>query len=499
MPDRGTTVDNNTTDPRVGTATRDFRTWLALGVVLSALFMSQIDLFIINVAMPSIQASLDASFGESQFFIDGYVIAYAALMVLGGRLGDRYGRKRIFIRGVLAFIATSLCCALSPTPLFLVVARVLQGLSAAVMTPQVLSIIRTLFDDKKSRGRAVGAYGSSIGLGVIVGLIAGGGLLQLDVGGLGWRMIFLINVPIGLAVLVSGQRLIPETRSSNPPMLDPIGAGMTGLILPALLVPVTVGAEFDWPWWIWVSFAAAGILLVVFFRWERALESGGRNPLLPTRLLRTTSFPTSMATVFVFFAGNSGLFLVLTYHLQSGLALDPMSTSLVFTPLGVGFVVSSTMSRRLAEQFGLTVALAGGALMAIALASVPFITGQAPTHQYVPLAVMLALSGLGQGFVVAPVVGRILSRLTADDAGAGSGVLNTVNQIGMASGVAAVGALYRAQLGTNPQTASGRLPLAQFGHAFNVSSFLLAALALCVVAITAAVMIQVRTAGSATS
>ncbi|GAA3183916.1 MULTISPECIES: MFS transporter [Streptomyces] len=447
-------------------------------MVLLAMFMSQIDMFIVNVAAPEIQTDLNAGFGQLQFVIDGYVIAYAAGMVTGGRLGDRTGRKKVFQYGVAAFTTTSLLCALAPSANTLIAARVLQGLSAALMTPQVLSLIRAVFVHGRDRARAVGAYGAAIGAGVIAGLVGGGLLLDLDVAGLGWRMIFLINVPIGIVILCAAAPAVTESRSSDNPRLDFVGVAFTALLLPLVLIPLTIGPEKDWPWWTYPCFLLGAVMIVAFLRWERHLEARGSDPLLPGRLLRAQGFPLSMVTVLAFFAGNAGLFLVLTYHLQSGIRLSPMRASLVFVPLGVGFILASAACRRLAARFGIRVSVVGGAIMAAGLCAVPAVTGAATDVQAVLLAAVMGISGFGQGLVVAPLIDTVLSRVRPDDAGAGSGVLNTVTQAGMGLGVAAVGALYQALLGANPQTPDSHVTASDFADSFDVTSLVLAALAL---------------------
>ncbi|WP_234331772.1 MFS transporter [Streptomyces sp. NRRL S-455] len=453
------------------------RDWAGLTVVLLAMFMSQIDMFIVNVAAPGIQADLNAGFGQLQFVIDGYVIAYAAGMVTAGRLGDRIGRKRTFQYGVAAFTLTSLLCALAPSPVTLIAARVLQGLSAAVMTPQVLSLIRALFVHERDRARAVGAYGASIGAGVIAGLVGGGLLLDLDVAGLGWRMIFLINVPIGAAILCAAVPAVTESRSADVPRLDIVGAVFTAVLLPLVLIPLILGGEHGWPWWTYCCFALSVAGAWAFLRWERRAESRGDDPLLPSRLLRAKGFPLSMGTVLLFFSGNAGLFLVLTYHLQSGLRLTPLTASLVFVPLGLGFIVASAACRGLAARFGIGVSVSGGLVMAAGLVAVPATTGLDSTSQAIGLAAVMGVSGFGQGLVVAPLVDTVLSRVHPDDAGAGSGVLNTVTQAGMAFGVAVIGALYRGFLGTNPQEPGPGTGLSEFAGAFDLTAYVLAALA----------------------
>ncbi|WP_200865839.1 MFS transporter [Amycolatopsis decaplanina] len=452
------------------------RDWAGIGVVLLATFMGQIDMFIVNVASPPIQADLGASFGQIQFVIDGYVIAYAAGMVTGGKLGDRFGRKKVFQYGVAAFTVASLLCALCPTANLLIVARVVQGAAAAVLMPQVLSIIQGTFARQRDRQRAIGAYGSVIGLGVVAGLIGGGLLLNVDVAGLEWRTIFLINVPIGLLILLAAPSTVRESRSEVTARLDMVGTVLTASVLPILLIPLSLGPEHGWPLWIWVCFAAAALLTAVLFRYENRLAARGGDPLLPARVLRGRGFPASMATVTVFFAGNAGYFLVLTYYLQSALNLDPLATGVVFVPLGVGFAVASVAGRRLAERYGTRVLITGALLMFASFLPMPFIVQAGTSTQAVALAATIGLSGIGQGLVVSPLVGIAMAQVPADLTGAGSGVLNTVTQAAMAVGIAGIGTVYRAALGRNPQDTAS-IPASDFGDAFVVTCGVLAALA----------------------
>ncbi len=487
--DKGGTPNKNaspgTTEhgPPPGPTARD---WAGLAVVLLAMFMSQVDMFIVNVAAPQIQGGLRADFGQMQFVIDGYVIAYAAGMVTGGRLGDRVGRKRVFQYGVAAFTLTSLLCALAPSANTLIAARVLQGLSAAVMTPQVLSIIRAVFRAERDRAHAIGAYGAAIGAGVIAGLVGGGLLLSADVAGLGWRLIFLINVPIGLAILAAAVPAVRENRSAGTPGLDLVGVLLTAVLLPLLLIPLTVGPSKGWPWWCQVGVALALATAVAFLAWERGLERRGGGPLLPARLLRAKGFPLSMAAVVTFFAGNAGLFLVLTYHLQSGLRLTAMAAGLVFVPLGAGFIAASALCRPLAARFGIGISVAGGLIMAVSLCAVPAVTGRETSLQAWLLGAVMGVSGFGQGLVVAPLVDTVLARVHPDDAGAGSGVLNTVTQAGMALGVAVIGALYQSLLGTNPHgDGASSATASDYMTAFDTTSLCLAALAVTAAALCA--------------
>lgn len=458
-------------------APRSRMTTLGLVTVLLVAFIGQVDMFIVNVAAPGIQRDLGATFEELQFVVNGYVIAYAAGMVLGGRAGDRFGHRRIFNVGVVAFAVTSALCALSPSAPLLIVARALQGAAAAIMMPQVLSMVHTNYPDGPQRARAVGAYGASIGLGVIAGLIGGGLLMAGDLAGLGWRSVFLINIPICVVVLVGSWASVPDSRATRAQRLDLAGATLAAVLLPALLVPLAVGGSLDWPVWTWACLVVALVLFVGLVAHQRGLERRGLDPIIPPRLFTRPGFGLCMILVVLFFAGNAGLFLVLTYHLQAGLELGPLATGLVFTPLGAGFVLGSTSSKGLAARFGAQVAVVGALLMTASLVTVPMVTGADFGTQVWLLAAVLGVSGLGQGLVVAPLVDTVLSLVPSEDSGAGSGVFNTLTQAGMAAGVAVIGAVYQGVLGTNPEAPEFPLAFDQFREAFDSSAYVLAVLA----------------------
>jgi len=268
--------------------------WAGLVTVLLVAFIGQVDMFIVNVAAPNIQRNLGAGFGQLQFVVNGYVIVYATGMVLGGRAGDRFGHKKVFNVGVAAFALTSALCAAAPNASLLIVARALQGAAAAVMMPQVLSMVYANFSEGPERTRAVGAYGASIGLGVITGLIGGGLLVSTNIAGLGWRTVFLVNIPLCGAVLLGSRVSVPESRNPNPQRLDLVGALIAALVLPALLVPLTVGGGLGWPGWTWACFAAGLGLTVVLVVHQRWLERRGRDPIIPPRLFARHGFGLCM-------------------------------------------------------------------------------------------------------------------------------------------------------------------------------------------------------------
>ncbi|TCO60650.1 MFS transporter [Actinocrispum wychmicini] len=445
------------------TTTATARDWTGLAVVLAATFMGQVDGFIVNVASPTIQRDLPAGFDQIQLVGAAYVFACAAGLVTGGRLGDRFGRRRVFLAGVTVFTIASLCCGLAPNADLLIAFRFGQGAAAAALIPQELAIVRTMFHDDAQRARALGAYGVALGLGVIAGIAGGGILVDLDVAGLGWRSVFLLNVPIGVAILALGRFTIGESRSETTVRLDTVGALLTAFSIPALLVPLIFGPRAGWSVWVWVS-ALVGVLLIVVLASQQRRNA---DPLYPPHVLATPGFPLSMATLAAFFAGNAGLFLVFTYHLQTGLGLDPMAAGLMFTPLGIGFAAGSALTGRLG-RYGTRVPVAGTGLIAVCL----LVMATAAGMSQAPLAVLIGLIGLGQGLVVAPLVGVVLGRVTPDEAGAASGIASTVVQFGLAFGFAMIGVLYRTVLGGTPGDAA--IDPSHHSAAFTAATLVLA-------------------------
>lgn len=448
-----------TTSPRAA-GTAGARQWTALGSVLLATFMGLLDASIVTVAVPSIQHGLGASFGEVQFVAAGYTLAYAVGLVTGGRLGDLYGRRRSFLTGVVLFLVTSVLCAAAPSAPLLIGARVLQGLAAAVMLPQVLSIVQASFTGP-ARASALGLYGATIGLASISGQIVGGALLAWNPLGLGWRSAFLVNVPIGLVALAVAGATVAEGRGARS-RLDLGGAGLLGAALVGLLLPAALG----WPVWS-LPFPPAGLALLAAFG---AFERRQANPLVPMRLLAQRRMVRGLLTVLAFYAGNAGLFLLLAYHLQAGLGQSPLHSGLIFAPLGVGFAVASLAGRSRAAL------VPGAALMGASLTAVLLIVATVPGHAQIGwLLPALAVSGIGEGLVAAPLIGRVLAGVDPADGGAASGVLLTATQVANASGVALIGGLFAGALGAAPGTPG--TALSAYDHATVVTTAAVLALA----------------------
>jgi len=410
---------------------------LLLGAALNV-----IDFFIVNVALPAIDADLQASNATLEMVVAGYGIAFAVLLVLGGRLGDAFGRRRMFRIGLSAFTVTSLVCGLAPDATTLVLARVAQGAAAALAMPQVLASIQALTSGG-DRARAVGYYGANAGISMVIGQVLGGALVAADIAGLGWRTIFLVNVPIGIVTLVLAGRAVPESRSANPLGVDGRGTILLGVTLLALLVPLTEGRALGWPTWSIALLAAVPVLALWLAVVERRVERAGRVPLLPPSVLRLPSMRRGLAVGVPFFVGFGGFMFICALLLQDGLRMGPLEAGFALAPLAVGFFGASMLNARLVARFGRSVVVAGFTLQFVGLLVV-LVTVSAgwPDLTALDLAPGTFVCGVGQGMAMTTVIGLTLSQVPADRAGAGSGVFTTTQQTFLALGVATLGGLY---------------------------------------------------------
>ncbi|WP_219729366.1 MFS transporter [Streptomyces noursei] len=313
----------------------DRRHWAALAVLLLGAFMGFLDIFIVNVAAPAIQTEWHAPFADVQLVPAGYTLAYAAGLVTGGRLGDVFGRRRVFLYGVGTFAVTSAGCALATTPAFLIGARLLQGLAAAAMLPQVLALIQVTFPQDRARARALGLYGAVIGAGVLAGQILGGLLVAWDIAGLGWRTVFLVNVPLCAVTFVGAALLVGEDRTAVAGRLDLSGASLLGLGLFEVVHALVTGPERGWTAVPSCELATGIALLGLFLIWERRVERAGRTPLLPPRLLAQRGFSRGLPTVVCFYGANGAFVFLLAFHLQHALGFSPLGSALEFVPMAV--------------------------------------------------------------------------------------------------------------------------------------------------------------------
>ena len=416
--------------------------WRALAVVLSAAFLVALDFFVVNVSIPSIRAGLHATFAEVQLVIASYGLTYSVLLISGGRLGDIYGRKRMFLLGVAGFTLTSALCGLASAPTFLIVARALQGTSASLVFPQVLSVIQVSFPVHE-RAKAFGLFGMVIGTASFSGNVLGGLLVSADLFGLGWRPIFLINLPIGAVTILAAIRTIRESRSPKARRLDLGGVALMTGSLALLLYPLVKGREAGWPLWTYLSVVAAALLLAVFVRYERFVTEHGGSPLVELSLFHDRAFVIGLFSGVCFFNGTASFFLISTIFLQNGLGYTARAAGLTFASFAVAFLGSSLSSVRLQPKLGSRIINLGAALMMTGLAALLWTArsrGAALTG--LELAPALMIYGTGQGFVMPTLISTILINIKGHDAGSASGVLTTVQQVSFAMGVAVIGTVF---------------------------------------------------------
>jgi MFS family permease len=418
-----------------------------LTVILVGVLLPMIDFFIVNVALPTIDTDLRASQPLLELVVSGYATAYALLLVLGGRLGDSLGRKRLFLAGMAAFTATSLACGLAPTATFLVFGRVAQGASAAMMVPQVLATIQAATSGER-RTRALARYGATGGLAAVLGQVLGGLLVSANIDGLGWRPIFLVNVPIGLAGLVLANRYVPDTRHGAPAPIDGPGTILLGVTLLAVLVPLTEGRSLGWPAWTIALLVLAPAAAAAFAVVERRAERAGRSPLVPPSLLRHAGMRRGLVLALPFFAGFGAFMFCYALLVQDGLHASALTAGLGLVPMAATFLLASLSTSRLLARYGAKVLFAGGLLQAVGLVMLALTVYLGWPHLAVAdLGPGLAVAGLGQGLVMSPLFGIVLSDVPSAVAGAGAGVLTTTQQSALALGVATLGSLFLALAG----------------------------------------------------
>ncbi|MFD8985264.1 MFS transporter [Streptomyces sp. NPDC059564] len=437
---------------------------LGLFTVLLGAALPLIDFFIVNVALPAIDSDLAAGPAMLELIVGGYGVAYAVLLVLGGRLGDTAGRRRLFLIGMAAFGLTSLACGLAPTAWTLVGARVAQGAAAALMLPQVLATIQATTQGPR-RARAMSLYGATAGLSMVTGQILGGVLVAADVAGTGWRSVFLVNVPVVILGLVLAVRAVPETRSERPASVDVPGTLLLALSLVSLLLPLTEGRATGWPLWTWLSLGVFPFAAAAFYLTERRADRLGRTPLVPPSLLRLESLKRGLVMMVPFSIGFSGFMFVVAVALQQGLRMGPVAAGLALVPMAVAFFAASLAGPRLVGRFGSRVVTAGGLIQGLGILLLLLTVRSGwPDLGLADLAPGVAVAGLGQGLQLPVLMRLMLSDVPADRAGVGSGVMVTTQQSALALGVATLGSLFLALAPTAGMgTALGVTLLVQLG------------------------------------
>jgi EmrB/QacA subfamily drug resistance transporter len=439
-------TDVTATAPRSVTSAPTERTerfsLAALLTLITGGFLPILSFFILNVALPSIGADLHASDGALQLVIGSYGIANATLVVVGGRLGDGYGRRKLFITGMAAFTITSLLCALAPNVGLLLAARVAQGAAAALMVPQVLATIAATLTGE-SRARAIGLFGASGGVAAALGQILGGALVEADIAGLGWRTVFLLNVPLGLVALAAARRLLPETRATHRLPLDLAGATILATTLVALLLPLTEGRPLGWPLWTWLLLIAALPLGIGLGLHQSRLERSERSPLVPPSVLKLRGMRIGLGIALPFFTTFSGFMFAFALATQVGAHLSALEAGLAILPMGVAFLVASIVGPRLETRWGPGIMTRGALIEAVGYLVLAATTWLAwPDINALVLTPGMLITGLGTGFVMMPMFGVVVRQVPVQQAGLGSGILITTQQTCLAMGAAIVGTAY---------------------------------------------------------
>ena len=419
--------------------------WLMLAVLLGGQFMALIDAFVVNVAMPSIGADLHASGAALQLVVGGYSAAYAMLLITGARLGDLYGRRRMYLLGVAVFTAASLACGLAPDSGLLILARCVQGAAAAVLVPQILSVIQMRFTGA-ARAAALSAWGLVLATGAVVGVVLGGLLVSADLLGAGWRPVFLVNVPLGVLVAV----LVPRVVPADPPRahtgpgarrLDLRGLAIAAPAVCLIVLPLVLGRDLGWPAWT-LGCNAAGLLLAgAFAGYERAVTARGGDPLLNLGVLRAPGLAAGLGTLLAVMAGYGGLLFVLTLHLQAGLGQSALRAGLSYIPMAAMFGLVGYFWRQLPARVHPLLVPTGLTLLAVAYVGLAVaVRGGSAGGPLLWLA--LAVAGVGLGLTISPLLTQSLVGVPMSQAADASGLVATAAQLSQVIGVAAFGTVY---------------------------------------------------------
>jgi EmrB/QacA subfamily drug resistance transporter len=423
------------------------RRTLALVIVSLAFVMDLLDSTIVNIAIPSIQHNLGASYTVIQWLSAGYTLAFALLLITGGRMGDVFGYKKLFMIGVGGFTLASLLSGIAWTPFVLILARLLQGSMAALMVPQVMSLMQVMYKPEE-RGVVNGLFGALGGLSAALGPIIGGLLIKANIFGLDWRPIFLINVPIGILGLVAGARYLPEGKSAHPLKLDLVGTGLIMAALSLLVFPLIQGRELGWPHWTFIMMAVSLPFLVLFGLWQRHKDATDGSPLVLPALFKKRSFLLGLVMNLIFDAVMIGFFFTFTLVLQIGLGFSVLKAAVTGIPTALGIAISiGFLAQKLIPKLGRYSVTLGTLVMGAGLGGLAAVIhhGGLTTSPWL-IAPFLLLCGFGMGMIMMPVFAVALNDVDPNHAGSASGTLNAVQQVGGAIGVAVIGVIFFGQL-----------------------------------------------------
>ncbi len=444
------------------------RRWAMFAVLLVGSFLPPLDFFIVNVALPSIQGELGTSSSAEQLVISVYAALYAVTLITGGRLGDLYGRGRMFLLGLTGFTAASLLCGVAWSPWALVAGRALQGVTAAIMAPQALASVQAIFPEAE-KPLALGLYGAVFGLAAVIGQALGGVLIALNPFGLGWRAVFLVNLPVAILVMLFGISLLRKTHEPSTGRLDPGGTALSMLTLALLIVPLIEGREAGWPWWSWLSLAAVPVSAWVFWRHESRLARNGGAPLLDPAALRAPGLRRALAIALSFYSIGS-FFLLFSIYLQNALHVSALNAGLVFLPFGAGFLLGPLMTPVCRRILGDWVNPLGMALEVIGILGLARLIAGTPNGVMpaaMPLAVLLFAIGLGQGLGLPTLMRLITGRVAPAYSGMIAGLASSTLQVSTSLSVAVIGGIFYTVLGGSDEPAA-------IAHAFIVAALCMA-------------------------
>ncbi len=425
--------------------------WLGLSAVLAATIMNLLDSTVVNVAAPSIRADLGGSYTSLQWIAAGYTLAMAVGLLTGGRLGDLLGRRRMLLGGVVGFVVASLACALAVNPATLIGARMVQGLAGAAMIPQGFGLIRDMFPPRQI-GKAFAVFGPAIGLSTILGPVVAGLLIRADLFGTGWRMVFAINLPLGVYALVAGLRALPPSTSERPPFrLDLPGVGLAGAGVLMLVYPLVQGRELGWPVWSFGMLGAAVLVLGLFARHQARRRRAGGTPLVELSVLGKRSYASGVLFVIVFFGTVVGFGLAVGLFLQLGLGYSPVRASVTMAAWAVGAFLGTGVGSTQTARLGRRVLHLGLAVMTVGLAATYLVLSHAgATVGGGQLAVPLLVYGAGMGMIFAPLFDIIIGDIEDHEVGSAAGMLESFQQLGASLGIAALGTVFFAAVGGQP-------------------------------------------------
>jgi EmrB/QacA subfamily drug resistance transporter len=448
--------------------------WPALAVLLIGAFMALLDTTIVNVAIPTIRSSIGASNATLSWIVSGYALAFGLALIPAGRVGDRLGHKWVFIAGLSLFTIASLACGLAQDDGQLIAARAVQGLAGGMFFTTITALIQLMFADRE-RGRAFAILGATIGFSTALGPLVGGLIIQAFGAETGWRLVFGVNIPIGIVAVCAAAVFLPSGAESTDSTADWLGLALLTAALVALLTPLIEGQQEGWPWWTSVSMAGGAVLIALFAVWERRLERLEGNPLVPPRLFTHPSFSSGVLLALVYFAAFTSIFFTIALLWQAGLGHTALQSGLVAMPFAVGSIIGAAQSDVLAARFGRSVLICGLGLVAAGITAVwLMLAHHAPTaYSGWELLAPLLIAGIGSGLFIAPNADFIVATVERRDAGAASGVIGTMQRIGSAVGIAVIGTVLFGTLHVVPGPNAVALA---FGHSATLAMGVSAAL-----------------------